>query len=303
VTGSVLSARDDLRHAPADGQKARDSLYFNLIMSDEEVGVMVYTWADEAGVAGRLLTAWGRDRRPLAFDIAHGVQMGDADFDDWRIDGLEITHPEPLRTASVRYSGQDMDLAYDFEGLHEAFDYTRNPGGCPQWMAVNRFEQTGHVRGELRIPGRTIDFDQLAHRDHSWGRRNWRMPHHWKWVVAQTASGAALNLFHWLARGEHGVNGYVLRDGEPIALVDAKCHAEYDRSTMVQTHLRATLVDQSGLTTELVLERFGNVELPVGSDTVLNEAACHGTIDGEPAWGQFEAHWPASYVRHLVEAR
>lgn len=295
----VLQPADDYRHRPTEGRKGRDSLYFNLLLPDAGLAVFVYTWVDQAGTAGRLVTAWGPQPRPLAFEIVHGVAMGDADFGDWQLAGLRLRHLQPLRTAEIRYHGEQLQLAYDFEGSHEAFDYSRNPGGCPQWMAVNRLEQAGHARGELRLGDQVIAFDQPAHRDHSWGRRNWRMPQHWKWVVAQTPSGRALNLFQWVVRGETGTNGYVLRDGQPVALVEARCRARYD-DDMTSRSLRATLTDEAGGQTELVLDRYGTVPLPVGSDTVLNEAACRGSIDGEPGWGQFETQWPASYVAHLT---
>jgi hypothetical protein len=301
VLPTLLDSRDDLRHRPASGGKGRDSLYFNLMLPEHELGLFVYTWCDERGAAGRLVTVWGADRRPLAFEVVHDIAMGEADFDDWQLAGLELRHPEPLRTAEIRYAGERVSLEYDFAGTHDAFDYARNDGGCPQWMAVNRLEQTGHATGELRVGGRTIAFDQPAHRDHSWGRRNWRMPQHWKWVVAQTPSGSGLNLFQWMARGRMGTNGYVLRDGAPVALVGADCRAEYD-ADMTNRTLSATLRDEDGGVTELVLERFGHVPLPVGSSTVLNEAACLGSIDGEAGWGQFEAQWPASYVQQLVSA-
>jgi hypothetical protein len=298
-TRSALVAADDLRHPPAGGGKGRDSLYFNLMLPEHDLGVFVYTWVDHRGVAGRLVTAWSSRPQPLVFDVVHGVEMGGADLDDWHIAGLHLEHPEPLRTARLRFTGADLDLTYEFTGAHEAFDFTRNPGGCPEFMARNRFEQTGQALGELRLGDRVIAFDRPAHRDHSWGRRNWRMPQHWKWVVAQTPDGAGLNLFQWVVRGEIGTNGYVLRDGHPHALVDARCHAGYD-DDMTSRTLHATLVDDTGTTTELRMERYGTVALPVGSDTVLNEAACRATIDGEPGWGQFETQWPASYVAHLI---
>jgi hypothetical protein len=296
---STLRPTDDLRHRPTDGSKGRDSLYFNLMLPELELGVFVYTWVDHKGTAGRLVTAWGPDEKPHAFEIAHGIYLGDTDFDDWNIAGLQLRHPEPLRTAEVRFASEPIDLTYDFEGSHEAFDFTRNPGGCPQWMAVNRFEQTGRARGEVRVGDRAVLFDQPAHRDHSWGRRNWKMPQHWKWIVAQTPSGNGLNLFQWVVRGETGTNGYVLREGEPVALVDARCRAVYD-DDMTSRGLHAILFDEVGGETELVLERYGTVALPVGSNTVLNEAACRATIDGEAGWGQFETQWPASYVESLV---
>ena len=297
-----LVPTDDLRHRPSDGSKGRDSLYFNLMLPELQLGVFAYTWADERGTAGRLVTVWGPGDEPLVFDVAHGIDMGDADFDDWDVDGLRLSHPDPLRSAQVRFASADVELSYDFTGAHDAFAYSANRIGCPQWMARQRFEQTGRATGELRLGDRSIPFDRWAHRDHSWGRRNWRMPQHWKWVVAQSSSGVGINLFQWVVRGETGTNGYVWRDGVVHPLVDARCRATYD-DDMTSRRLAATLIDEDGGETELVLDRYGTVPLPVGSDTVLNEAACRATIDGEEGSGQFEAQWPASYVAHLSGAR
>ena len=69
---------------------------------------------------------------------------------------------------------------------------------------------------------------------------------------------------------------------------------------MTQRRLETTLHDEDGGTTALVLDRYGVVRLPFGSDTVVYEAACRATIDGEAGWGQFETLWAASYVNRLI---
>lgn len=296
---TTLHASDDLRHWPKEGEKGRDSLFFNLILPEDELAVFMYTWVDGQGVGGRMVNVWGPGREPMVFEPLFGVPVGDTDFDDWQVGGLTLLQAAPLRTAVLRYEGDDVSIAYRFEATHEAFDYERNAIGCPQWMAENRYEQTGRAQGRLEVDGRTIDFDTLAHRDHSWGRRNWNVPQHWKWIVAQTPDGTALNLFQWVARGEMGTNGYVLRDGETIPLVSARCEAEYDDG-MVQTSLRAELVDDRGVTTDLELDCFGNMPIPIGSDTLLNESACRARINGAEGAGQFEAQWARSYLKKLA---
>lgn len=299
MTLSLLTASDDLRHRPVDGGKGRDSLFFTLLLPEHELWVFVYTWVDDTGQAGRLVAIAEGEGTPPVYDIEHGIDMGGQDFDDWRIGGLELRHPEPLQTATVRYAGQGAEVAFDFTGSHEAFDYAQNVIGCPQWMARNRLEQQGHATGELTIGGRTVTIDGPVHRDHSWGRRDWRMPQHWKWVAAQTPSGGGLQLFQYVARGELGTNGYVLREGRPVGLVDARCEAVYD-DDMTNRALRATLIDEDGGLTELELDRYTHMRLPVGSRTSMSEAGCHARIDGEPGAGQFEAQWPADYVEHLI---
>jgi hypothetical protein len=54
--------------------------------------------------------------------------------------------------------------------------------------------------------------------------------------------------------------------------------------------------------TNLVMERFAIFGLPFGSDSLLSEAACRVSIDGEPGAGQFETLWPRGYIERLVQA-
>jgi len=299
---AIFSQRDDLRHRAPDGARMRDSLFWNLIVPEEELGMQVYTFVNHRGRAGYNVCVWGGDSEPVV--LQHLGQVGpEADFDDWRVAGLEVRQPELRRTAEVRFAGDGVRLEYDFTALHEAFSYRQNPGGLPSWFAENRFEQAGRVQGVLEVAGRRIEFDRIAHRDHSWGTRDWGAPQHWKWLLAHTPSGAALNAFVWISRGEWGFNGYVLRDGEPVAIERIEQRAEYDAG-MDQRRLDAEFVLVDGTTTELTLESFGAVRMPHDDPfgTVIIEAACRATIDGEAGGGQFETHWPLAYIDHLAAA-
>ncbi len=73
---------------------------------------------------------------------------------------------------------------------------------------------------------------------------------------------------------------------------------------MWQRRLTATVIDIEGGRTEVTFEAFSVVELPSPDrmTTVIREAACRATIDGEPGAGQFETHWVGTYLEHLVSA-
>jgi hypothetical protein len=301
---AIFEAHDDLRHRVPDGQRMRDSLFWNLIVPEEELAMQVYTFVNHRGRAGYNVVVWGGGEEPLALEQTLGQVAPDADFDDWRFEGLGLRQPELRRTAELRFASDAVKLEYDFTALHEAFSYRQNPGGLPEWFAVNRFEQAGRVVGVLEVAGRRIEFDRIAHRDHSWGTRDWGYPHHWKWLLAHTPSGRALNGFVWIAKGEWGFNGYVLRDGEPVAIDHvSRQRAEYDER-MGQTRLEAEIVDIDGQTTELTLESFGLVRMPHDDPfgTIIMEAGCTCTIDGEAGGGQFETHWPVAYIEQLAAA-
>jgi hypothetical protein len=303
-----IGADDDLRHRVPDGVKTRDSLFWNLVLPNEQVAVQVYLWTDGRGVAGRQVAVYQPDRERNLIASSYNVDLGpDSDLDDWECDGLRVRQPEPLRVAEIGFDRDGVTLDYRFTARHRPFSYRENPAGCPPWMATNRFEQSGRASGELRLgqPGtgdRVIPFVGVwAHRDHSWGRRNWNWVHHWKWVIAGVPSGTELNAMFHVARGEFGVNGYVLRGTEPVPLVAGHATASYDPD-MSQSRLEAELTDARGGTTHLVMERFAIFHLPFGSDSLLSEAACRVTIDGEPGTGQFETLWPRGYIQRLVAA-
>lgn len=301
---AVFAESDDLRHRAPAGQRMRDSLFWNLILPEERLAMQVYLFVSGRGRTGYNVCVWGGERQPIVEQ--HVGQVGpEADFDRWSHAGLQLRQPEVRRSAELRYASERIRLEYDFIALHDAFSYRQNPGGLPAWFAQNRFEQAGHVTGALTVDGRRIAFDRIAHRDHSWGPRNWGYPHHWKWLLAHTPSGRALNGFVWIAEGEWGFNGYVLRDGRPVAIDRFTRQAAEYNDRMDHTALDAEIVDVEGETTHLTLSSFGLVRMPHDDPfgTIIMEAGCRCTIDGEEGGGQFETHWPIHYLEHLAAAR
>ena len=308
---------DDLRHWPAEaGGRMRDSLFWEMIMPEERLGLQVYLYLTAHGRAGFNVCVWGPDAAPLVLDLGGGEVPADMDLDDFAIEGLRVRQPELRRTAEVTYASQDVRLEYRFEGVQDAFSYRSNPDGLPEWFAANRLEQTGRVSGFLEFARgdgtvRRVEWDrQMGHRDHSWGNRDWTVPHHWKWLVAYTGSGRAVNGWIWIAGGEWGFAGSVLRaDGVTVPVSHIEQRATY-RDDMSQERLETVFVDIAGGRTEVVFERFGLIKLPTAKAatkktvaTEIWEAACDATIDGEPGAGQWECHWPREYLEHLVESR
>ncbi|HET6826944.1 MAG TPA: hypothetical protein VFH64_13530 [Amnibacterium sp.] len=293
----TLSPADDLRHRPEPGGRMRDSLFWQVVLPHEELAVQLYLTVTGSGRAGYQASVWGG--RPLAVERGSGRLDDGDDFADLRLDGLTVQHGEPLRSATVALRGGQVELDLAFEGLHDAFSYHENPDGLPAWFATDRMEQTGRVAGVLRFGSREVRLDGLGHRDHSWGLRDWRLPQHWKWFVASTGSGRAVNGWIWVARGEWGFAGYVLRDGRPVPVSTIDSRATYGEA-LEQRSLVAVLHDVEGGATRVELDVFGVLELPDGrSRTVVMEGACRARIDGEAGSGQFEAEWPAEYLEQF----
>jgi hypothetical protein len=296
--------QDDLRHRPPPGGKMRDSLFWEMIMPDEQLGFQAYLYLTGDGKAGFNVVVWGPDANKEILDLVQEEVSGDPDFDNFNLAGLTLTQPDLRRTAVLRYESPKVKLVFDYSALHETFSYKQNPDGLPDWFAINRFEQTGWVKGFLEFNGRRVEWDRVGHRDHSWGMRNWGLPHHWKWFIAYTPDGGRIvNGWIWIAKGEWGFGGYVIHDGEMLPVSHIKHRAEYT-DDMLQRRLEADLHDTRGGVTRLEMDSFGVVKLPTNDkmDTIIYEAACKVAIDGHAGAGQFETHWPKKYLEHLIAA-
>lgn len=294
---------DDLRHRPEPEGKSRDSLFWQMILPEHELGFQCYLYLTGAGKAGFNLILWGKDKRPLVLELVQGEAPETMDFDDFRLGGLQVRQPPDQKSAHITFESEKVRLDYAFEGFHAPFSYRSNPDGLPSWFAENRLEQSGWVKGFIEWGGRRIAFDRIGHRDHSWGVRHWQAPQHWKWIVAYTPDGARIvNAWTWMAGGETGVGGYVVRDDELVPIASVEQKARFD-SDMTQRGIELRIIDIRGASCEISMERFGLVKLPTGGRyaTMIMEAACHAVIDGREAAGQFECQWPQSYLDAMIE--
>lgn len=291
----MLEPHDDLRHALAPGPHARESLFYNLLLPGEGLMVFFYTWVGEGSRAGHLFTVVGDNDERLAFSATDGVEVEDADFDNWEVGGLRVRHTGLLEKAELAFDGDGVSYRATFDALHEPFSYRDNEDGCPGFLADNRFEQSGRVRGALVLGGREIRFDTTAHRDHSWGERDWDSLQDWKWISAQAGDRVGLNLLLMHARGETTRHGYVWRDGRVEPVVDIRAKVDYDAHWW-QTRGEVTVIDAGGRETSITAERFALFRFEAGERIVLHEAGCTGTIDGVDALVHFEAGWDLNYA-------
>lgn len=294
---------DHLRHSPDSSGRMRDSLFWQATLPGSRLGFQAYLYLTHAGKAGFNVCVWGEDAKPLVFDFSEGTIPDDMDLDDFSFGGLRLRKTGFGEPARVEYESAKAKLNFTFTGSHSPFSYRANPDGLPAWFAANRYEQTGTIAGSIEVGGRTIALEGMAHRDHSWGNRDWGVPHHWKWFVAYTPDGSRMvNGWIWIARGEWGCAGYVVREGHQVAIASIKQSGTY-QADMSQQSLRAEIVDVEGGTCLVELERFGLVKLPTKDrfGTLIQEAACTGRVDGMAAAGQYETHWQQAYMDYLVE--
>lgn len=297
---------DHLRHpAGADG-RMRDSLFWQTVIPEEKLCFQTYLYLTGEGKAGMNIALWGGDGadRFRAAEFVQGEVPADMDLDNFSFEGFKLGKVEFGGPATVSFTGKKLKVEFVFTGLHAPFSYHDNPDGLPNWMATDRYEQSGRIKGFIEAGDRRIELDRMGHRDHSWGIRSWGMPQHWKWFCAYTPDGSiALNGWFWIARGEYGCAGYVMKDGELSAISHMRPTAQYDPD-MSQRRMKVAIHDVAGRVTDLEFERFGNLRLPSNDKlgTIIQEAGCFAKIDGKDGSGQFETHWQQAYIDHLAEA-
>jgi hypothetical protein len=298
----LLTERDDLRH-PLSGPFARESLFHNVVLPEEGLFVFFYTWVDADDRAGRLFAVYGEDDKPLVFDVVDGVAVGGRDFDDWAVAGMTVRHTALLQTAELAFAGDEASLSMTFDALHRAFPYAENDNGCPPAMAEARFEQSGRVQGTLTVAGRTVPFDTTAHRDHSWGARDWNSFHHWKWISGQAGDDVTFNAEQMLAGGREWINGYVNRAGLVSAVIAVEADVTYDDDDFTQRRATVVVTDAAGGTIRIEVERFSLLRFEPSDQIAMFDAGCRGSVDGRPGRVHLEIGWTKDYVAHQVTSR
>jgi hypothetical protein len=301
---ATLDTRHDARHELRPGPFARESLVFMLQLPEADVAAFVYSWVSGEGKAGRAVAVYGE---PVAggpvFEAVDGIAVpADQDFIDWSVGGLSIRHTEPLQRAEVRYASERITLAYDFEAMHPAYAYGSHSGGCPSYLADDRFEQSGRARGVLTIDGREVPFDTFGHRDHSWGTRDWGAAQHWKWIESQAGEDLACHVIEVQAYGERVLRGYLTRDGLTSQVAEAELTYEAEPD-LWHTAIRVQARDEAGREMEMRGRTFARIPFPVHPLLHLNEASMAVQIDGQDGVGHVEMAWPPAYLEHVRGAR
>lgn len=67
-----LEPGDDLRHRPAPGHRMRDSLFWEIVVPEEQVGMQVYLYLTDRGRAGYNVVMWGAEPEPIALKLGTG---------------------------------------------------------------------------------------------------------------------------------------------------------------------------------------------------------------------------------------
>ncbi|MBY4575614.1 hypothetical protein ACN94_18835 [Gordonia paraffinivorans] len=281
----------------------RESIAFLLPLPALKLGVIFYTWVhakgtEEQGRAGSALIVYGEGVGEPIFEIHDDIGVPDSmGFDDWHVGPARFSLSDDMMKAKVSFAGNRASIDYDWTGLNPSYGFADNRDGCPQWLAWDRTEQGGHIVGTLTIDGVEHPLDGYAHRDHSWGMRDWGGATHWKWWNILAEGGTAIHAMEVQGFGKTTLHGYVQKDGVIGTITEFDADMTLDER-FVHTEIRATIRDDEGRTTEITGRRGGDLQWPVSPRLWIHEAAMFTTVDGVDGVGYIECAWPPEYIAH-----
>ncbi len=299
----LLDPINDGRHTLSSNPYSRESVPYVFVLGEEQIVGCPYTWVDREGVAGGILFLFGPGvgKEPIVEHFADIKLPPGSDFDDWRIGNIHFSQDMKMENATIEVRGKRVDLDCTFEAVHPAYGYGGHARGCPPWLADNRLEQTGKMKGVLTLDGRRIPFDTIGYRDHSWGTRDWQSAQHWKWLHAQAGPDLAVHFMEIQALGRVELRGYVLRDGLMAEVAAVEVDFVTDDQYLHHS-IDAVVRDTAGRSTHVAGKFFGHYLLVPGPHTTLNEGGMTCTIDGRPGDGYVEFMWQTAYIEHIREA-
>jgi len=271
-----------------------------LPLPEAELGVVAYTWVnagDDTG--GALGMVFGPRLSEPIFERFDGIEVPrDMRFTDWVTGPVRSAHTEPLQVAEVAYDGQDVQMQFTFEAMHEPYGYATHPDGFPSFYADERYEQGGTSRGTMTLRGEEISLDGFCHRDHSWGARDWAAVTHYKWINFLTPT-VSINVMDLQAYGKTWIRGYVFKEGTTAEILDARFDYNLDEG-FFHRDLRVELEDSAGRTTIATVDPgptgFAQFEYPIHPRLTLFDIIGTARIDGEAGVTYAEMSWPPEYI-------
>ena len=152
----MLTSTDRLRH-DIDGEFARESLAYCIPLPAHDMLALIYTWVNGQDQAGYAFAIYEQGPEMAYFQHTDGIPAGGANFDAWNIGGLRVAVGPDLTRARAGYSDDHVTIDVEFEGMHDAFDYDSNEGGCPAYQAIDQPLRAARADAGTDGVGRTGD--------------------------------------------------------------------------------------------------------------------------------------------------
>jgi hypothetical protein len=291
-TVGITDALERLQPVDDPSPHWSDSLYFNAW--DPATDAFVMTRMAVLGNAGRTtggLLVW------LDGQIVHGYgreldAIAPTDWDVMATEGLTYRMLQSGRSWAVQLADGDARAHLEWHGLSPATSYDAHPAGpLPRAVAWGHYEQVCRVTGDLVVGGRTIAFDGVGQRDHSWGFRHWAGLHQWHWITGFLGDGRTFNVFEVLQHdGTTTLNGFVRTAAGDAYLASAErtlTIAEDGSATSFRLSLRTgdgSTIDVTGTNAGLSVPVHPAPDQPV----TVHETPVRLVCDGVSGYGIYE---------------
>lgn len=292
----------DNRHVLPDSDTARESIPYTFHIPEEGIAGLTYTWVNKGGEAGAAMALYGPGigDTPIEQLLPDRRVGSDMDFSNWQIDGFQMHQDIQFKHADVIWKSDAVLLEFSFDAIHPPYAYSSHAEGCPSYMAFDRIEQAGRCKGRIILNEREINFDTFAHRDHSWGTRDWRVFQHHNWFQGQSADGTVvIHYTRLLAMGREIVRGYIYKDGLMAEVTSVQSNIVFD-DALYQRSMESVVIDEAGRTTRIIMDFYAHYTLKPSPLLHLREGSASASFDGKPGLGWVEVGWDPEYIDHIT---
>ena len=317
-----LVPEDDYMHPLEEAQNFNESMYFNVFDQSRKIGGWFRLANRPNEGRGEMSCCVYLPDGRIGFMFRRPERHDNEAFDGG---GMKFNVLEPHKRLSISYRGklcvldnpQDMmdpaaafksnpvvaaEIDLSFAGVSPMFggEAVQSDGSPIDQDAESSFAR-GHTEqhtrgvGSLRVGDESFEINGLGLRDHSWGPRYWQAIYWYRWLPMNFSEDFAMMVSITCRPGaDPRAGGMVLRDGEYIAIRDARIETTYDEhqcqqrlSVWIKTDEREYSVD--GKVMSLIPLR-NRRRSPDGEDllTRIAEGMTEYTCDGQTGYGLSE---------------
>lgn len=300
MSADRFTPADDGLHEPSDSFYETETYWFSFFIPERALGAWFYNSVRaNPGVTAGGMWIWDATSAlpwelPFYENFSH-LKLPVRPSPD-RLEfptGLRIDVREPGMVYDLTYRDRNRAEAdLRFEGLEEPVPLRH---GTPPFPKASHYDQAGHVTGQVRLDGETLDVDCFAVRDRSWGPRPERG---FRRVGYTWAASEQLTVLTYTSLGDRKPDeaeeihsGYVRRDGLLSRIVGGRRSVRRDPAHGWLTGIDFEVRDEQGRTTTGTAEAISRMILPSATSICLN-SSLRWVIDGEPADGEDQDVWP-----------
>lgn len=294
-----FTAADDGFHfnSMSDRWWETETSWFSFAVPERRLAGWVYVFArpNVGSVAGG---AWvWDDTAHLPWDVLYNANYTTLRLPK-AVDLTDITLPtgasirmiEPLQRYEVGFrDGDRIRLSLTFDAVMPPMPLKAKESS---FLALNHWDQIGHVTGELELLGEKIAIDCLAMRDRSWGPRPEHRAKRSSYVTGMVSRGEGFLVM--TGEGEEPTpltHGFLLRDGVASHIVKGARTTRRSAEHGWTEQLEIEAIDEMGRTLrasgEAVNQMFINRHSFIDSCSLIR-----WSVDGREGWGEDQDLWP-----------